>query len=277
MLSLILWSTLLILNFLLIAAAMAWAARAVGSPRGRFRVGLRAMLILFGCNLVTAALSIVMGEPTTLPGMIAAAVFWLILQFGITLSILKHTFQLSLGRSFAPFGALFGVTVLFLVVMLLVLKPYVSQAFTIPSSSMAPTLNPGDRFFVNKLAQPRRWDLVAYWTVTDLPPGRTIYCKRVIGLPGERVRFDNGQIYINDQLQTAPAVVSGRLTAAMPFGRSRYRDGETIQLGPAEMFVVGDNLNNSADSRYNGPSNTSEIVGVMDLQYWPLSKFGVKR
>jgi signal peptidase I len=277
MLSLILWTTLLLSDFLLISAAMAWAARAVGSPRGRFRVGLRAMLILLGCNLATAAINAVIGEPTTLPGMIAAALFWLALQLAIMFSVVKHTFRLSFGRSFAPFGALFGVTILFLVVTLAVLKPYVSQTFVIPSASMSPTLNPGDRFFVNKLAQPRRWDLVAYWNITDRPPGRTIYCKRLIGLPGERLRFDNGQIYINDQAQTAPGVLAGRLTASMPFGRSRYHDGETIQLGPVEFFVVGDNLNNSADSRFSGPSNMSDIIGVMDLQYWPFSKFGVKR
>jgi signal peptidase I len=277
MLSLILWTTLLIVDFLLVAAAMAWAARAVGSPRGRFRVGLRAMLVLLGCNLATAAINAVIGEPTTLPGMIAAALFWLVLQIAIALRVLKHTFQLSIGRTFAPLGALFGVTISFLALMVAVLKPHVSQAFVIPSGSMSPTLEPGDRFFVNKLVQPRRWDVIAYWNAGISSPSRTMYCKRVIGLPGETLRFDNGQIYINDQVQTAPAVVSGRLTANMPLRMSRYRDGQTISLGPAEFFVIGDNLPNSADSRFSGPSNTADIVGVMDLQYWPLSKFAVKR
>jgi signal peptidase I len=276
MLSLILWTTLLIADFLLISAAIAWAARAVGSPRGRFRVGVRAILILFGCNIATAAISAMIGEPTTLPGMIAAAIFWLVLQIAITFSVVKHTFQLSTGRTFAPFGALFGVSLLFIVLTLAVLKPHVSQTFIIPSASMSPTLEPGDRFFVNKLVQPRRWDIIAYWNASVLSPQRTIYCKRLIGLPGEMLRFDNGQIYINNQLQSAPTVLAGHLTANMRFG-GRYRDGETISLGPNEIFVVGDNISNSADSRMSGPSNTSDIVGVMDLQYWPPSKFGVKR
>jgi signal peptidase I len=276
MLSLIVWTTLLIADFLLISAAMAWAARAVGSPRGRFRVGVRAVLILMGCNMATAAIGALIGEPTTLPGMIASALFWLVVQIAIVFSVVKHTFQLSTGRTFAPFGALFGVSLLFIVLTLVVLKPHVSQTFVIPSASMSPTLEPGDRFFVNKLVQPRRWDIIAYWNASALSPQRTIYCKRVIGLPGEQLRFEFGQLYINNQLQSAPTVLAGHLTANLRY-YGRYRDGQTISLGHNEIFVIGDNVSNSADSRMSGPSNTADIVGVMDLQYWPLSKFGVKR
>jgi signal peptidase I len=277
MLSLILWTTLLIANFLLISAAIAWAARAVGSPRGRFRVGMLVVLIITGLDLVLIAISSSIKEPTTIPGVIAICLVWLVVQLSLTFIVLRKAFKLSFGRTFAPFGALLGVSILFAVLILAVLKPYVSHSFVIPSASMSPTLDPGDRFFVNKLVHPRRWDLVAYWNITDRPPGRTIYCKRLIGLPGERLRFDNGQLYINDQAQTAPAVLAGRLTAVIGRGTSRYRDGETIRLGPNEIFVIGDNVPNSADSRYFGPTNTSEIVGIVDLQYWPLSKFGVKR
>jgi signal peptidase I len=276
MLSLNLWTTLLIVDVLLIAAAMAWAARAVGSPRGRFSVGLLAILILTGLDLAVLLISVAVEQPTTVPGIIATGLFWMAVQLCLTFTVLRKAFRLSFGRTFAPLGSLLGVSILFAVLILAVLRPHVSQTFVIPSASMSPTLDPGDRFFVNKLAQPRRWDLIAYWNAGISSPRRTIYCKRVIGLPGEQLRFDNGQIYIKDQLQTAPTVLAGRLTVNMRYG-SRYRDGETISLGPNEIFVIGDNVSNSADSRMSGPSNTSDIVGVVDLQYWPLSKFGVKR
>jgi signal peptidase I len=277
MLSLILWTTLLVANFLFISAAVAWAARAVGSPRGHLRVALVATLIFSGLNLVLLFVSLAAGEPKTAAGIIAAALFWFVVQMGITFMVLRKAFKLSFGRTFAPLGVVLVMSALFLVLNLAVLKPYVSQTFVIPSASMSPTLEPGDRFFVNKRADPRRWDLVTYWNTPGWTNKRTIYCKRLIGLPGEQLRFDNGQLYINNQVQSAPAVLAGRLTANMPYGGSRYRDGETISLGPNEIFVIGDNVSNSADSRMSGPTNISEIVGVVDLQYWPLSKFGVKR
>jgi signal peptidase I len=276
MLSLFLWTTLIIADVLLTAAVIAWAARAVGSQRGRFRVGLLAVLMLVGLNLATTAISLAVGEPATMPGMVAAALFWLVVQMVMIFIVLQKTFQVSFGRTFAPFGALLAVGIFFFILVLAVLRPYVSQAYRIPSGSMSPTLEPGARIFVNKLAHPHRWDIITYWNISPSDQDRSLYCKRVIGLPGEQLRFDHGQIYINEQVQTAPAVLAGHLTTSLPHGVSRYRDGETIRLGPAEIFVVGDNLPLSADSRYYGPTNTSNVVGVVDLQYWPLSKFGVK-
>jgi signal peptidase I len=125
---------------------------------------------------------------------------------------------------------------------------------------------PGDRFVVNKLDHPARWDLVTYHSTT---PGAPVYCKRVVGLPGEKVRFDQGNVYINDQLMVAPPVVAGRYHATLPTVRSTYRDGETIGLNDREFFVVGDNVDVSADSRIYGPTDRSAIVGVVDFVYWP--------
>src|SRR5258706_12369204 len=136
---------------------------------------------------------------------------------------------------------------LFLLLNLAVLKPYVSQTFVIPSASMSPTLEPGDRFFVNKRAEPRRWDLVTYWNTPGWTTKRTIYCKRLIGLPGEQLRFDNGKLYINNQGQSAPAALAGRLTANIAHVLSRYRDGPTISRGPNERFAIGNNVGTWAD------------------------------
>jgi len=108
--------------------------------------------------------------------------------------------------------------------------------------------------------------------------GRSLWCKRVVGLPGEELRFEGGQLYVNNQLQPAPAVLAGRLTAMVPTpGHSRYVDGQTIRLGDNELFVLGDNLPVSDDSRWTGPVKTSTLDGVVDFQYWPFSRFGIKR
>jgi signal peptidase I len=107
-----------------------------------------------------------------------------------------------------------------------------------------------------------------------------VYCKRLVGLPGERLRFENGSIYVNDQAMTAPAVVAGRYHASpfqQPNPSARYEDGQTIALGSREYFLVGDDVNISADSRIYGPSDASTLVGVVDLKYWPLDRIQIFR
>jgi signal peptidase I len=278
MLSLILWTTLLLANLLLTAAASAWAARKVGSPRGRFSLGLLASIIILVVNVALAAI-LPTGEGKERSAALQDQLVSLAVLVAATLVVFLTVFKLSFARAFAPFGAAFAVGLLFLVLILTVLRPKVSQAYRIPMSSMAPTFEPGDRFFVNKLARPRRWDVITYWVPQPtMHEGRTMWCKRVVGLPGEELRFEGGQLYVNNQLQSAPAVLADRLTAMMPPpDHSRYADGQSIRLGANEVFVLGDNLPKSADSRLSGPVELSNLDGVVDFQYWPFSRFGIKR
>jgi signal peptidase I len=105
-----------------------------------------------------------------------------------------------------------------------------------------------------------------------------VYCKRLVGLPSEHLKFQGGQIYVNDQLATAPVVVAGQLHAsAAGVQNPRYSDGEDISLGPDEIFLIGDNVNLSRDSRMDGPSKHSDIVGVVDWIYWPAAKMKILR
>jgi signal peptidase I len=156
-------------------------------------------------------------------------------------------------------------------------KPFLVEAFVMPTKSMSPTINPDDRFIVNRLLRPRRWDLVAY---RNNGPHPEVYCKRVIGLPGEKLRFDHGNIFINDHLVTPPPVLAGHLRAfpgeTQP-AYFRYKEGETITLGDNQYFFVGDNIDISADSRMYGPSDRSSLVGVVDVIYWPVTKIRILR
>jgi signal peptidase I len=278
MLSLIVWTTLLLGNLLLASAASAWAARKVGSPRGRFSLGLLATFVIGLLNVGLLAVLPTGGgkDPVaTLRNELISLVALTVISLVVFLTV----FRLSFARAFAPFGAAFVVGVGILVLILTVIRPSVSQAYSIPSNSMSPTLQIGDRFFVSKLARPRRWDVISYWVpAPDKRDGRTLWCKRVVGLPGEELRFQDGELYVNGVFQPAPAVLSGRLTATMPAPvHSRYADYQPIRLGPNEIFVLGDNLSASADSRLNGPVDLSTLDGVVDFQYWPFSRFGIKR
>lgn len=95
-----------------------------------------------------------------------------------------------------------------------------------------------------------------------------MYHKRVIGLPGEQLRCQEGTIYINGNAVETPAVISGRLTSqGIPDRHICFKDGDLIELAIDKYFVIGDNVQNSYDSRYHGPIKASSLVGVIDLIY----------
>ncbi|CAN5485849.1 hypothetical protein BH09PLA1_BH09PLA1_05560 [soil metagenome] len=242
------------------------------------RIGWLAVLKILGVNIALNLLS-----AWLLPGMksplsiILTGLAILAAQLWAIFAVLRQTFQLSNRRTFAPFGALLGVSAIQLTFALGVLRPFVLEAFVTPTASMSPTLNANDRFVANKLISPRRWDLVVYWSY-DREPAQ--YVKRLVGLPGERLRFDEGGVFINDQPVKVPPVLAGRCRASYPHQRwqeARYHDGDTIVLGADEYFFIGDNIDISADSRISGPSKESALIGVVDWIYWPLRKFRLTR
>ncbi|MBC7784215.1 MAG: signal peptidase I [Burkholderiales bacterium] len=271
MISLGVFITIFAISLFSTAWALSLSARAVGSPRGRFRVALIVAALLIVLGIVFAVMEAAM-TPTVPPQVPVTGLVLLIVQVIAIFFILRSTFDLTVKRTFAPFGTYVALILVQLVLTVFVIKPFIVEAFVMPTKSMSPTIEPGDRFVVNKLIRPRRLDLVAYWN-DDAEPA--IYCKRLIGLPGERLRFEQGGLYVNDQPIALPPVLAGRCSASvstLPFNRSRYRDGESIRLGEDEYFFIGDNVEASADSRLAGPSRASSVVGVVDFLYWPLSK-----
>ncbi|MEA2709395.1 MAG: signal peptidase [Phycisphaerales bacterium] len=274
------WSVIEPVMILLTAWAMARVAQAVGSPRGKLRFGFLALLFVVIVNIAFSAATVlsVRANPN---GAIAESLFLLLVQAAIVLMVLRRTFGLSTGRAFAPFGALLAVGIVQLALVLLVIKPRLTETFLMPTASMSPTIESGDRFFVNKILRPRRWDLVAYRNVDQIQPQEPeIFCKRLIALPGERLRFDGGTIYINDQPANVPPVLAGRCHATLPrvFAISMpYTDGQTITLAADEYFFIGDNVDISGDSRIFGPSKSSSILGVIDVIYWPPGRIRVVR
>ena len=165
-----------------------------------------------------------------------------------------------------------GVVVLALVAAFLV-KTFVLQTFFIPSASMEPTLNIGDRVFVNKLAYSfhsvHRGDVVVF----TLPPGESAgtgvddLIKRVIGLPGETVEARQGRIYINGRPLAEPWLPKGvSPVAGLPLEKTR--------VPPNDYFLMGDNRGNSSDSRHFGPIPGNLIVGRAFVRIWPFSRLG---
>jgi len=201
----------------------------------------------------------------------------LVVQLAVAFFVLKQAFRLSSARTMSPFSAYIVGSALLVAFVVGVLRPNLVEAFVMPTQSMAPTINPSDRFVANKFIAPKRWDLVAY---RNNDKDQNVFCKRLVGLPGERLRFEGGQLFVNDQAVAGPAILAGRFHAATPHetgSAARYHDGETILLGQDECFLLGDNLEISGDSRYFGPSPRTSLIGVIDVIYWPPSRARIIR
>ncbi len=151
-----------------------------------------------------------------------------------------------------------------------VIVTFVGQRTQVSGSSMETTLSDGDQLIVDKISyrfrDPKRYDIVVF-------PYRyeknTYYIKRIIGLPGETVQIVNGCVYINGQPLNehyGNEVMEEAGLAAEP-----------ITLGEDEYFVLGDNRNNSQDSRAAnvGVIHRNELLGRAWVRIWPLSEFGV--
>jgi signal peptidase I len=195
----------------------------------------------------------------------------------------------------------FVESLLVTILLALFATTFVVQAFKIPSQSMEPTLLVGDHLLVNKFIfegrgewydkllpyrQIRRDDIVVFKYPFDDHP---YYVKRVIGLPGDRIHIVNARVFVNGKARSEPYVIHDPLMDD-PFGeqfppaanavpRDRLRpewaaemmnyvhDGQLV-VPPDHYFVMGDNRDDSWDSRYWGFVDRGAIVGRPILIYW---------
>ena len=148
---------------------------------------------------------------------------------------------------------------------------YVGQRTQVSGSSMESTLSDGDNLIVDKisyrLGEPERFDIIVF--PFQYEP-KTYYIKRIIGMPGETIEIDDyGTIYINGEVLEENYGREVMITAGVA--------SEPIVLGDDEYFVLGDNRNNSSDSRTASVGNIKreDIIGRAWLRIWPLSEFGI--
>jgi signal peptidase I len=150
-------------------------------------------------------------------------------------------------------------------IILSFLITFIVQAFYIPSGSMRPTLKPGDRIFVNKFIyrfkDPERFDIIVFKYPVN---PRKKFIKRVIGLPGDTVEIKSGNVYINaKQIEEDYTLDQG------------YSDYQKVKISPKNYFVLGDNRNNSEDSRFWGFVPRKNVVGKALFRFWPLNRIGL--
>jgi len=140
----------------------------------------------------------------------------------------------------------------------------VSARIRVDGFSMEPTLRNGEFVIVNKLAyqlgEPDTGDVIVFHYPRD--PEQE-YIKRVIGLPGDQVEVNNGQVYVNGEQIQEPYI------AAPPRYQSRW------EVPESSLFVLGDNRNNSSDSHNWGPVPMENVIGKALFVYWPPDQWGL--
>jgi signal peptidase I len=174
------------------------------------------------------------------------------------------------------------IVVVIAVGLAVLLRTFVVQTFSIPSGSMEPTLNIGDRIVVDKLSYDLhgvgRGDIVVF----TRPPAENCagapvsdLVKRVIGLPGETISLSgNGYVLINGtRLDETWLPKSVRGTTYPGPSGTPYSLVHPYKIPANDYFMMGDNRDDSCDSRFWGPIPKSLIVGKVDLRIWPLTRF----
>ncbi|MFI5053688.1 MAG: signal peptidase I [Acidimicrobiia bacterium] len=189
-----------------------------------------------------------------------------------------------------------GILIVVAIVVAIGIKTFLFQAFYIPSASMVPTLEVGDRVLVNKLSYDlhdlHRGDIVVFTASPNTQwhrAGISDLVKRVIALPGETVsQCETDRVCIDDKLLDEGYLPKGTITtfpSDLPYinganGRKVLVCDATSKPGsckvPAgKVFVMGDNRGNSQDARANGPIKESSIVGRVFVRIWPLNRLGL--
>jgi len=155
-------------------------------------------------------------------------------------------------------------TVLWALVIALLLRTFVVQAFWIPSRSMVPTLQINDRVLVAKFwyhfQEPKRGQIFVFKYPVD--PNRD-FVKRIIGLPGETIEIRDGTVFV-DQSPVVEDYVEFPDAYSM----------DPVKIPEGNFFAMGDNRPNSADSRFWGFVPEDNIKGPVFFRYWPLNRIG---
>ncbi len=169
-----------------------------------------------------------------------------------------------------------STVVLFAVMFLVIMGvyKYIAEPFIVDGASMEATLKSGERLWMLKLNEIDRFDVVIFPAPDN---DEKLYVKRVIGLPGDTIAYENDQLIINGEAMVEPYLVE---KAAEFDGDFTYDfaleeiTGETT-VPEGSFFVLGDNRRNSLDGRRFGFIEAEGVLGEADFIYWPFGEFGL--
>jgi signal peptidase I len=324
------FGTVLALQFFLMAGALRIVAPRLSTADNSFRRCLMTAVALFFVAIPAAVAEKAMGGlPLLIIGLIS---------IGLNGFVISRLLRMPVGKALLACLAMLVVIVPFAVVALLIVRPFILEAFTPGGNSMAPTLLgehwtgtcphcggptycspqpddrsapdeawmicdrelraykvqgvstrilPSDKFLINKLIKPARWDIVVYRFPTE---PSTVYVGRLVGMPGETLVIEDGSVWINGDRLVPPEEYAGLFYADKLDDFASLKawgaPDSPAELGPDEYFILGDFTNASRDSRFWVESidgrppyalPAANIVGVVTHIYWPLDRWRVFR
>ena len=178
----------------------------------------------------------------------------------------------------------YAESIIVAVILALVIRTFVVQAFKIPSGSMEDTLAVGDHILVNKfiygtkipftdkrvlsIRDPKRGDVIVFEYPED--PSKD-FIKRVVGTPGDVVQVKEKKVYVNGQVYENPHEIH-KEKEIFPEAQNPRDNTKAITVPPSSYFVMGDNRDRSYDSRFWGFVKNDKIKGLAFIKYWSWDK-----
>lgn len=153
-------------------------------------------------------------------------------------------------------------------ILVIVVRTFFISSYVVDGPSMLPTLENGDKLIVNKIGYKvgdfKRFDVIVFHANEHED-----YVKRIIGLPGDTVECQRDQLYINGDLIEEPYLEDEKSLGKQVTGDFK------VTVPEGKLFVLGDNREDSKDSRYFGFIDSEQVVGKVSLRYWPLNEIKV--
>ncbi len=166
----------------------------------------------------------------------------------------KHTYKDSL-RELIPYAVIIIVVVL--------IRTFLVTPIKVNGTSMTNTLQHGDTMILNKIGM--KISDIKRFQIVVIKTDESYLIKRVIGLPGETIKYSDGKLYINNKVINDP------------YYKDNTEDFDEVKIPEDNYFVMGDNRNNSKDSRIIGTIKKEDILGTTKLIIFPISDIGIAK
>jgi signal peptidase I len=162
------------------------------------------------------------------------------------------------------------VTLVMALALFLTVYFFLFRPFQVDGSSMFPNYLNGEYLLTNiislRVSEPHRGDVIVFNAPPD--PGK-YYIKRLIGLPGDSIVLKDGDVYLNGKLLNESAYLK---PSVKTYGLAYFKDNQEIKVPTSDYFVLGDNREESSDSREWGFVPKDQVIGISFFVYWPLNE-----
>ncbi|MBS2968131.1 signal peptidase I [Metabacillus sp. KIGAM252] len=161
-------------------------------------------------------------------------------------------------------------SILAAVVIALICRHFIFTPVMVEGKSMMPTFETNNQIIVSKISKIERFDMIVFHS----PISKDNYIKRVIGLPGDRIKIKNDVLTINGKIYEEPYLKENK-SVLVP--RENLTENLNIQVPAGSLYVMGDNRRDSMDSRVFGSISQKAVVGEAKFRFSPFEKMGVPK